>query len=54
MDSMTLAISHREQSGMVVLDALREWRPPFDPNAVISGVVKVLPDREDYRRSLCR
>jgi hypothetical protein len=40
-DSMTLAISHREQS-MVVLDALREWRPPFNPNVVISEASELL------------
>jgi hypothetical protein len=34
-DSMTLAIGHREKEGdVVVLDALRERRPPFSPEDV--------------------
>ncbi|CAJ0869636.1 hypothetical protein AMST5_02155 [freshwater sediment metagenome] len=33
-DSMTLAVSHRE-GDMMVLDALREVRPPFSPDAVV-------------------
>lgn len=34
-DSMTLAISHRE-SDVAVLDAVREVRPPFSPEAVVA------------------
>jgi hypothetical protein len=41
-DSMTLAISHREQSGMMMLDALREWRPPFNPTDVINEAAQLL------------
>ena len=41
-DSMTLAVSHRERNGMVVLDALREWRPPFNPNDVICEASELL------------
>jgi hypothetical protein len=42
-DSMTLAIAHKQGSNTVVLDALREWRPPFNPADVIgeaSGLLK--------------
>ncbi len=35
-DSFTLGISHRESSGKIVLDVLRERRPPFQPKAVVS------------------
>jgi hypothetical protein len=41
-DSMTLAIAHRGASGMVVLDALREWRPPFSPTDVIKEATHLL------------
>jgi hypothetical protein len=33
-DSMTLAIAHAEKDGHGVLDAVREVRPPFSPEAV--------------------
>lgn len=33
-DSFTLAIAHRERDGTVVLDAVRERRPPFSPEGV--------------------
>jgi hypothetical protein len=42
-DSMTLGIAHRNQDGTVVLDLIRERRPPFSPEAVtneFAGVVK--------------
>jgi hypothetical protein len=51
---MTLAIAHREKDGTVVLDAVRERRPPFSPEAVVAEfaelcrgyrVTKVLGDR---------
>ncbi len=35
-DSMTLGIAHRENTGVVVLDALREVRPPFSPESVVT------------------
>jgi hypothetical protein len=47
-DSMTLAIGHRERSGMVVLDALREVRPPFNPTGVVAEFAQVL---QSYRVS---
>jgi hypothetical protein len=35
-DSMTLAIGHRERTGdVVVIDAIREIKPPFSPEAVV-------------------
>ena len=34
-DSMTLAIAHRDKNGHGILDALRECRPPFSPEAVV-------------------
>ncbi len=34
-DSMTLAIAHRDKDGRGILDALRECRPPFSPEAVV-------------------
>ena len=33
-DAMTLAIAHRDPSGAVVLDLVRERRPPFSPEQV--------------------
>ena len=33
-DSMTLAIGHHEDDA-VVLDVVREWRPPFSPDVVV-------------------
>ncbi len=42
-DSFTLAISHREAGGHVVLDLVREVMPPFSPEAVVgefAGVIK--------------
>jgi hypothetical protein len=34
-DSFTLAIAHRRVDGVVVLDAIRERKPPFSPEAVV-------------------
>lgn len=47
-DSMTLAIAHQE-GDMAVLDAVRERKPPFSPEAVVSefcGLLKVYGLRE--------
>jgi hypothetical protein len=54
-DSMTLAIAHTEgEPRVAVLDALREVRPPFSPDAVVTefaallkryGVARVTGDR---------
>ena len=35
-DSMTLAIAHREGEQRLVVDAIRERRPPFSPDAVVT------------------
>ena len=40
-DSMTLAIAHHE-NGHGVLDALREFRPPFSPEAVVADCAALL------------
>src|SRR5262249_3889615 len=34
-DSMTLSIAHRQEN-RVVVDLVREWRPPFSPEFVVS------------------
>jgi hypothetical protein len=42
-DSFTLAIGHRDKaSGMSVLDAIRETKPPFSPEVVVEDYAKVL------------
>jgi hypothetical protein len=41
-DSMTLAVAHRQDSNIVVLDSLREWRPPFNPADVIGEASELL------------
>ena len=46
-DSMTLAISHRD-AGRVVLDLVRERKPPFSPEAVVQEFADVL---KSYRSS---
>jgi hypothetical protein len=34
-DSMAMAISHRDSSGLIILDAVREVRPGFSPQDVV-------------------
>jgi hypothetical protein len=44
-DAMTLAIAHREGasgSGTAVIDAIREVRPPFDPESVVAEFAVLL------------
>jgi hypothetical protein len=41
-DSFTLAIGHMEQTGTAVLDAIREVRPPFSPDAVVEEFAALL------------
>jgi hypothetical protein len=41
-DSMTLAIGHCEASGVAVLDAVREIRPPFSPDTVCEEFATLL------------
>lgn len=41
VDSMTLAIAHRENK-TAVLDAVREWKPPFSPESVVEEAAALL------------
>jgi hypothetical protein len=41
-DSFTLAIAHRQGDDAAVLDLVRERRPPFSPDAVVSEFAEVL------------
>ena len=41
-DSMTLAISHKDNDGKVVLDVSREQRPPFQPKFVVKEFSETL------------
>jgi hypothetical protein len=41
-DSFTLAISHKDETGKVILDVLRERRPPFQPKIVVIEFSEVL------------
>jgi hypothetical protein len=41
-DSMTLAVAHRDEQGRVLLDAVRERRPPFSPDDVVLEFVALL------------
>jgi len=41
-DSFSLAIAHQEQDGAVVLDAVREVRPPFSPETVCKDFAGML------------
>lgn len=53
-DAFTLAIAHRDGSGgasggaRAVLDAVRSWRPPFNPSGVVTEAAEVL---KTYRLS---
>jgi hypothetical protein len=41
-DAFTMGICHRESSGKIILDALRERRPPFQPAGVVAEFADVL------------
>jgi hypothetical protein len=41
-DSMTLAIAHKDKNNVVILDCVRERRPPFSPASVVTEFVEVL------------
>src|ERR1700704_511671 len=41
-DSMTLAISHRDPDGVLVLDCVRETMAPFQPEAVVADFCETL------------
>jgi hypothetical protein len=45
-DSMTLAIGHRTRDKNIVIDAVREARPPFSPSAVVDDFAVLL---KNYR-----
>jgi hypothetical protein len=40
-DSMTLAIAHIEKK-IAVIDLLREWKPPFNPDHVVAQIADVM------------
>jgi hypothetical protein len=42
VDAMTLGIAHRESGGTVILDLLRERRPPFSPEHVVGEFAVIL------------
>ena len=41
-DSMTLAVAHLDSTGLAVLDAVREVKPPFSPDAVVEEFASLL------------
>jgi hypothetical protein len=41
-DSMTVAVAHRDKDGIAILDAIREYRPPFSPEVVTAEIVALL------------
>jgi hypothetical protein len=41
-DSFSLAVGHCEASGLAVLDAIREVKPPFSPDAVVKELADLL------------
>lgn len=41
-DLMTLAIAHSEPGDRIVLDAVRERKPPFSPDAVVQDFVQTI------------
>lgn len=42
VDSFTAGVAHRERDGSVVLDAVRELRPPFSPEAAAKELAEFL------------
>lgn len=53
-DSMTLAITHKDKSGEIIVDVSREQRPPFQPKVVVKefsetfrayGITEIESDR---------
>jgi hypothetical protein len=41
-DSMTLAVAHLDADGVAILDAIREVKPPFSPDAVVEEFAALL------------
>jgi hypothetical protein len=50
-DAFTLAVAHAEREGRVILDCIRERRPPFSPEAVTAEYAQTL---KSYRCQTCR
>ncbi|MEN6560470.1 MAG: terminase family protein [Acidobacteriota bacterium] len=48
-DSFTMAIGHRGALGKVVIDAIRERRPPFTPSAVVAEYAELMKNYHIYR-----
>jgi hypothetical protein len=48
-DAMTISVAHRSRDGVAVLDALRERRPPFSPEAVVAEFAALLDDYRVHR-----
>lgn len=47
--SFTAAIAHKEPRGIVVLDAIREWKSPFNPSVVVAEVAALLKNCEIWQ-----
>jgi hypothetical protein len=47
-DSMSLGIGHRDSTNTVIVDALREVRPPFSPEFAIAQFASLLKDYKIY------
>ena len=41
-DSFTLAIGHKDNSGKIIIDCIRERQPPFSPEAVVAEFTEIL------------
>jgi hypothetical protein len=48
-DSFAMAISHRDKDGVIILDALRERKPKFSPEAVVAEYVALLKGYRVHR-----
>lgn len=41
-DAFTLAIAHRDENGIVIIDAVRSRKPPFSPESVVKEYAELL------------
>jgi hypothetical protein len=48
VDSMTIAVAHKGEDGSLIVDVVRERRPPFSPEAVVNEFAGLL---KNYRMS---
>jgi hypothetical protein len=48
-DSFTLSIAHRDKDGHGILDAVREVRPPFAPDAIVAEYAQLLKSYRLHR-----